>query len=796
MNKNDPATSTRSTVTGSPPASGPAPNNALRALMRPYRTVRRKLIGMGLITTAIALLVAGSAMLAYDLGVYRQTWAADLATEGDIVALLATPALAFDDRESAARSLSALEIRSSILVAALYDANNNLYSSFVRAGQTQPPPRVPSLGGSTRTSPERLELTRPVIRDGEFLGTVFLRAHYDVTGRITTYLGIFSLVTLLSMIVALLLSTLLQKVITAPLTEISGIAHKVVAERDYSLRARKTSEDEIGVVVDAFNSMLDEVRSRTLALEQSNRALTSEIQERKDVERALRRSEKLYRAIGESLNYGVWVCDAAGSNTYASDSFLRLTGMTQEQCSNLGWGNVLHPDDAEATIAAWQECAASGRFWYREHRILGTDGEFHWVLAQGVPVRDEHDRITAWAGINLDISRLKLSEGALREADRRKDEFLATLAHELRNPLAPIRHAAKVLEDGVATGPEQRHAREVISRQVQRMALLLDDLLDVSRITRGQLRIRKAHTGLASIVGAAIETARPLIDAKGHRLTVELPTAQVVLDVDALRLSQALSNLLTNAAKYTDAGGKIDLVAVLAADGLNIGIRDNGVGIDARSMPGLFEMFSQVESVIDRAEGGLGIGLALVKGLVSLHGGSVEVMSRGLGLGSEFTIRLPKAAVVAEAVESGQRDDSCLATSLPPARVLVADDNRDAAEMLGMLLRLAGFQILVTHDAQDALEIASRERPHAAILDIGMPGMNGYELARRIRAEPWGKDMMLVAVTGWGQENDRQRAESAGFDRHFTKPVDPDLIEQALRQHLAAATSPGAVVHG
>ena len=259
------------------------------------------------------------------------------------------------------------------------------------------------------------------------------------------------------------------------------------------------------MVIDAFNKMLDEVQSHS---------------------RALENSEKLYRAIGESINYGVWVTDAGGRAIYISDSFLKLVGLTMQQAANDGWGSVLHPDDIEDTMAAWKETARTGSMWYREHRIMGVDGKYHSILAQGVPIRDESGLIQRWAGINLDISRLKNTERALLEADRRKDEFLATLAHELRNPLAPIRNAVRILDSDAADDRQRKWGREVIARQVQRMSLLLDDLLDVSRITRGQLELKKDYVDLKSVVGIAVETARPLLDSKQHQLTVNLPAEQ------------------------------------------------------------------------------------------------------------------------------------------------------------------------------------------------------------------------------------------------------------------------------
>ena len=404
------------------------------------------------------------------------------------------------------------------------------------------PERIPELRAGVHTNGERVELLRPIVQNGELLGTIYLQSRYDVTGRIKAYAGVLAVVLVLSLAVALLASGWLQHVITEPMDAIANVARGIVDRRDYSLRARKVTDDELGVVVDAFNNMLDEVQSRARALEQSNAALHE--------------SEKLYRAIGETIEYGVWVCDGSGRNTYASDSFLRLTGFTQQQASDFGWTELLHPEDREATLAAWAECARLGNIWYREHRIRGVDGQYHPILAQGVPIRNDDGEITRWVGINLDISRMKQTEQALLDADRRKDEFLATLAHELRNPLAPIRNAVRILEIPATDEQQRRWGREVIARQVRNMALLLDDLLDVSRITRGKLELKKEYVSLRSVVDVAVETARPLIESKRHTLTVTLPSEDITLEADPLRLSQVVANLLTNAAKYTDPGGR------------------------------------------------------------------------------------------------------------------------------------------------------------------------------------------------------------------------------------------------
>jgi PAS domain S-box-containing protein len=757
---------------------------ALRAARDAQRSMRGKLMRMVLLTTAIALLIAGAAMLTHDLTVYRQAWAADMKTEADILAFSTGAALAFDDHSAAERNLNALSARRSILAAALYTANGTRYAEYVRNGEESPPlSALPHVSGGLDIFGDHVQITTRIVRNGEFLGTIYLRARYQVAERFKAYIGIFALVTLLSMFVALVLSSAMQQSITAPLDAMATVARQIVDQRDYSLRARKTSDDEVGVVVQAFNNMLSEVQSRTQALEESNVALKGEIATRKAAEEALRQSQRLYRAIGESIDYGVWLCDAAGRNTYASESFLRMIGSTQQQCSDIGWSDLLHPDDVQDTLAAWFECARSGSSWYREHRFRGADGRFHPVLTHGVPIKAEDGKVVGWAGINLDISRLKRTEEALREADRRKDEFLATLAHELRNPLAPIRYAVQILDSATAHEQQRQLGRDVISRQVQQMALLLDDLLDISRITRGRFELKKGYVSLSSLVAAAVETSRPLIDSKQHTLQIDLPSAPLELEVDPLRLSQALSNLLTNAAKYTDTGGRIELSARLHEDALSIEVSDSGIGLSAAAIPNVFEMFSQVKSAIDRAEGGLGIGLALVKGLVTLHGGAVSAASAGLGKGSTFTIRLPRSVVVRREANSAMQPKTTQTITRARCKVVVADDNRDAAASLALLLEISGYEVHLAHSGREALDIGMREHPDAFVLDIGMSDLNGYDTARRIRLEAWGQHVLLLAVTGWGQHDDKERARAAGFDQHFTKPVDPNDLERALVEY-------------
>jgi PAS domain S-box-containing protein len=384
---------------------------------------------------------------------------------------------------------------------------------------------------------------------------------------------------------------------------------------------------------------------------------------------------------------------------------------------------------------------------------------------------------------------LRASEAALREADRRKDDFLATLAHELRNPLAPIRSSVEVLRHQPAADEAAVRAKAVIDRQVRQMARLLDDLLDVSRITRNKLHLRRQRVTLAEVVGAAVETSRPLVDDGRHSLQVALPPGPVVLDADPVRLAQVFSNLLNNAAKYTDPGGHITLEATVAGGEVCVSVRDTGIGIAAELQPRLFDMFTQAEPALERSQGGLGIGLSLVRGLTELHGGSVEAMSGGPGAGSTFKVTLPLASPSRErAPEVPVRAGA----AMPARRVLVADDLRDGADTLALLLRLDGHDAHAVYGGDEAVEAAATLRPDIVLLDIGMPRVNGYEAARRIREAPWGASMTLIAATGWGQQHDKARAREAGFDHHLTKPIEPDH----LRALIGRIPAPGGTATG
>jgi signal transduction histidine kinase/ActR/RegA family two-component response regulator len=408
---------------------------------------------------------------------------------------------------------------------------------------------------------------------------------------------------------------------------------------------------------------------------------------------------------------------------------------------------------------------------------ISPDGAPRWFKLVCSPLGGQ---VAVWFA---DVTSEKLRDLELRAGDRRKDEFLATLAHELRNPLAPIRQAAAVANKAGVSELQRQWCNEVIDRQVQHMALLLDDLIDVSRITRGKLELRKSPTSLQAIVQAAVETSRPLLDKKAHVLHVVLPPASVLVNVDSLRIAQVVSNLLNNAAKYTNTGGTIRLSAATVDDALVITVTDNGIGISREHLAEVFKMFSQVKSAEERSEGGLGIGLALSKGLVELHGGTLVAESAGADAGSSFTVTIPRAAAAAQ--ETAPMRD---AKQRPAAArsILIADDNADAAESLAVLLRLDGHDVRVAHDGEDAIRVFDESNPNVALLDIGMPRLSGHEVAARIRARHGAA--LLVAITGWGQAHDRAKARAAGFDHHLTKPVD--------YQQLSALIEAGVTTRG
>jgi len=417
------------------------------------------------------------------------------------------------------------------------------------------------------------------------------------------------------------------------------------------------------------------------------------------------------------------------------------------------------------------------------YRILEQEGRVHGFatrlrVASG-EVRDcvlsaeriELEGQDCILAVRIDVTERMAAEQRLREADRRKDEFLAMLAHELRNPLAPIRNAAELLRRLDPIAPQARNAVDLIARQAGHMARLVDDLLDVSRVTQGKVTLVSAPVELAATIHAAVELARPLIDVRHHALTLTLPHAPLYVEGDPARLAQIVGNLLNNAAKYTEDGGKIALRLARQGNLACVSVEDNGIGIAPDLLPHVFDLFTQADRSLDRAQGGLGIGLSLVKSLVELHGGSVMATSAGVGRGSTFTVCLPLSSAPPHEQAAAQ-----MSTLAAPRRLLVVDDNVDAAQSIAMLLELQGHTVRTAYDGYSALRMLSDFKPHGVLLDIGLPGMDGFEVARRMRALNEGKSVTLIALTGYGQDEHRRRSREVGFDHHLVKPVEPDAL--------------------
>ncbi len=455
----------------------------------------------------------------------------------------------------------------------------------------------------------------------------------------------------------------------------------------------------------------------------------------------------------------------------------RLFGYTAEEAVGKSIELIIPPDrlaEEQLILGRIRRGESIDHFETIRRRKNGV--EFHVALTVS-PVRDASGRIIGASKIARDITDRKRADAEREEASRRKDEFIAILAHELRNPLAPVRNAAAYLKE--VGGSELARPVEMIERQISQMARLIDDLLDVSRISRGVLELRRERIDLSEILEAAVDATHGEIEAKSHVLKVDAPRVPIELDADRERLVQVLSNLLNNAAKYTPMRGDIRLQVHTRGAMLEISVKDDGIGIPPDKVGSIFELFVRVDDSLER-QGGLGIGLTLARQIVELHGGTIEARSDGIGCGTEFLVQMP-VVVTAKAVRR-EASNGAQARRVVPRRVLVADDNHDAAESLSMLLSLAGHDVRTAFDGEAALRTAADMLPDVALLDIGMPRANGYEVAREIRKEPWGRSMILVALTGWGQESDKERAREAGFDTHLLKPVAPEIIEELLEK--------------
>ena len=507
----------------------------------------------------------------------------------------------------------------------------------------------------------------------------------------------------------------------------------------------------------------------------------------------LRAQDERLRFALSAGGMGSWDLDLGSRQLEGSDIFKASFGRRPgEPFPYPALQETIHPDDRARVSEAIERSVSTRTDFDVEYRVVWPNGETHWLMVRGRATYDDSGQPRRMLGVSLDITeRKRLHEALLQSeselarqaeellrANRRKDEFLATLAHELRNPLAPIRTGMDLL----ARSPEERARQQtlgVMQRQLTHMVRLIDDLLDVSRITRGKLELKRERVTLASVINAAVESSRPLIERKQHTLRVAVSDGALSLDADLTRIAQVIGNLLNNASNYTPSGGTIELSAEPEGELALIRVRDNGVGIPPDRLEDVFEMFSQVNRTLERSQGGLGIGLALVRSLVEMHGGSVRAESAGPGQGSTFSVRLPLAAP-----RSAPREEpsSAPGSRHTGKRVLVVDDNQDAADLLTLALELAGYHTHTAYDGASALQAAEAFRPHVIILDIGLPGMSGYEVARALRQQERFALLPLIALTGWGSPDDKQKAVDAGFDLHLTKPVDAHALHRALQQ--------------
>ncbi|KQQ96735.1 response regulator [Massilia sp. Leaf139] len=497
---------------------------------------------------------------------------------------------------------------------------------------------------------------------------------------------------------------------------------------------------------------------------------------------ALREGEERFRQLTDNIEDVFWMFSVPdGLLAYVSPAYAAIWGRSVETLKRQhgSWLEVVHPDDRARLAGRWAALATQPHY-DEEFRLVMPDGAMRWVRDRVFAVRNARGEVYRVARVTSDISARKEMEALLRAADANKNQFLATLAHELRNPLSPIRNAATLLGVGGENAAErQGRAREVILRQVDHLAHLVDDLLDVARISEGKIVLRREEVNLGAVIEQALETAGPLIAARGHKLDLHQPECQIWVAGDPVRLAQSMGNLLHNAAKFTPKGGEIALTVSLDGDHVHIAVADNGIGIAEDNLPRIFGMFAQAAVPPDRAPEGLGIGLSLVSRLLEMHGGQLRADSPGIGLGSTFTVELPvlRTTGAACAVDAASEADNA-GSGL---RVLLVDDNVDAMEMMGFLLAEMGHETWTTSDASQIEALALRHRPQVIVLDIGLPGADGYQLARMLKAHDQLKHVRLVAHTGYGSPEDRRRAQEAGFDAHLVKPAELDDLEKALR---------------
>lgn len=538
----------------------------------------------------------------------------------------------------------------------------------------------------------------------------------------------------------------------------------------YTMEKRYVRKDGTSVWVELFGNFVLDDNGRPV----QGVGIVINIAERKQSDNALRDSEERFRALANTIDQFAWTCDQLGYANWYNDRWYDYTGTTFEEMRADGWKKVMHPAHLERVVSHLRHCLFARQSWEDTFPIRGKNGGYRWFLSRAVPIRAPDGEVVRWFGTNTDVTDLRVLQQALEEAGRRKDEFLAMLAHELRNPVAPIRNAAEALAKLSSYDGQQLALINMIRRQTRHLARLLDDLLDVARINQGRIELRREITPVQTFVDAAIETAAPLIREKEHRIHVTPASgAPLFVLADTVRMTQGLANLLGNATKFTPEGGDIRVITRQDGDYAVVEVSDTGIGIAPELLPHIFEMFVQGTRSLDRSEGGLGIGLSVCKQVVELHGGTITAASSGEGRGTIFVIRLP---LVAPPGEAGKEISTLKSAS---RRVLIVDDNHDAADSLASLLKLQGHDVEAVYSSAAALERTRESPAEVVVLDIGLPQINGYELAEHIRAvSP--PSLRLIALSGYGRLEDKHRAMAAGFDLHLIKPVDLEALHDAI----------------
>jgi PAS domain S-box-containing protein len=503
--------------------------------------------------------------------------------------------------------------------------------------------------------------------------------------------------------------------------------------------------------------------------------------------RRIERERQNFVTLVENSTDFIGMCDLNGVPFFINRAGLEMVGLDNiEEARRTAVQEFFFPEDQPQMMNEFFPRVMETGHGEIEIRFRHfKTGAGRWMAYKVLMLANDSGQPIGFATVSQDVTERRRLEDNLRglaadlsAADQRKNEFLATLAHELRNPLAPMSNMLEVLKRAQGDGEILEQAHATIERQLDQMVRLVDDLLDLNRITHDRLELRRSEVELSSVIQQAVEVARPLLDSAGHELVIELPREPIYLYADRARLAQVFGNLLNNSAKYTGPEGAISLAAECTNGEVVVTVKDNGAGIPPDKLNSIFDMFMQVDKTSDQSQGGLGIGLTLVKRLVEMHGGSVEPRSAGEGLGSEFVVRLPVLAQSAEGEPNGGVVESSggSAAAGVERRVLIVDDNRDSAESLAMLLEITGNKTFVAHDGLEAVEAAEQHRPDVMLLDIGLPKLDGHEVGRRIREQPWGKDIVVIALTGWGQEEDRRKSQEAGFNGHLVKPVDYDEL--------------------